>query len=596
MPLDPNISLSYQPPQIQNPLATMAQVQQLQNARLQQQTGQLELQQQQRTLAGQQALDDAMRSAVTMSPEGTPIFNRQAVSDSLSQGGFGHLVPGVLKSLTDTETAYADLAKKKADVAKVHQDLAEGTRDASGLLGVTVQKAGNTPGAAMGAIAYAKAHGLDPSVADDLAQRITANPTTDTVKQLTDNLIAQSPKAQAILKGQQEAAAATETAETRRRAEDRQQQEFAIKAPGEQATAEFAQVRNLAPQLSGAVRSGTYAQAFQALPPNIQKYYPDPATNPKDLDVLRAGMSPAEVQTGAHQTVEEQQGAQRIAIERQAQEINKQRWGFEQGGGVSPAAQMIADGKVDPQTARTMLRNNPGLLGQVQTIAGQDFGFDKLDQRYGAIKGLAPGGTGQSHTAILALNTLVHHADLGIDAIDALNHGNFVPGNAAYDAIRNLGGNPAPNDFNIVKNFLSGEAAKVAQGGVPHEAEVKDAASALATKNSPDQLKGALNTLLQIAGGRMKPMIDEGKSAGLTARNSWDSTSPDFTVLQPDSKAVLTKRGIDPNTMKPVAQGGAPPVPATMPKNVTNHEYSQSRKQWRYSTDNGKTWQTLPAQ
>lgn len=56
MPLDPNISLSYQPPQIQNPLSTLAQVQALKNQQLQSQSGQLELQQQQLNMQQQQAV------------------------------------------------------------------------------------------------------------------------------------------------------------------------------------------------------------------------------------------------------------------------------------------------------------------------------------------------------------------------------------------------------------------------------------------------------------------------------------------------------------------------------------------------------------
>ncbi|HEY6991152.1 MAG TPA: hypothetical protein VH369_22335 [Bryobacteraceae bacterium] len=585
MALDPSILTATAHPQIADPVEQMGRAAQFQNTVQQLQSGALQLQQQQRALAAQQALDQAMQKAIAVAPDGTRTFNHDAIANEMTQRGFGHLVPGLQESWTKADQARATLAKTNADLEELQRKKAAEERDHRGLLAQGIADANYNPDAAIAAIAHSD---LDDASKSGLVQQIQANATPDFVKSLVDPIRMQSPAVQKLLTDRETAGARKQTAETGTQREAREQEQFAIQKPGMQAEALQKEVSAAAIPLAQAAEKGNYAQALAALPAEVQKYFPDPAMNPKSLDVLRAGMTLAERQTAAYRQQELGIQQARLGLERQAQDINKQRWGFEQGGGVSPQAQMIADGQVDPQTARAMLRNNPGLLGQVQKIAGPDFGFDKLQQRYGAIKTLAPGGTGPSHTAILALNTLVHHADIGLDAIDALNHNNFVPGNAAYDYIRQQTGSAAPNDFNTIKNFLSGEAAKVAQGGVPHEGEVKDAAAALATKNSPDQLRGALGTLLTIAGGRMVPMIQEGKSAGLTNRNSWDSESPDFTVVQPDTKAILQKRGYDLNTMKPIAKSA---VPASIPANAIVQR-SKSTGKYRYSTDGGKSWQT----
>jgi hypothetical protein len=100
-------------------------------------------------------------------------------------------------------------------------------------------------------------------------------------------------------------------------------------------------------------------------------------------------------------------------------------------------------------------------------------------------------------------------------------------------------------------------------------------------------LKGALNTLLSIAGGRMGPMIQEGKSAGLGNRQSWDPSSADFTVVQPETKAILQKRGIDPNTMKPVPKA----APADVQTARTQYKHvAQMQNGDLIGSNDGKTW------
>lgn len=599
MPLDPNISLSYQPPQIQNPLSTLAQVQALKNQQLQSQSSQLELQNQQRTLAGQQALDNAMRTAVTMGPDGTPVFNRQAVSDSLSQGGFGHLVPGVMKSLTDTETAYADLAKKKADLTKLNQDIAQNNVDAGGLLGLTVQKAGNTPGAALGAIAFAKAHGqLDPATAESFAQRITANPTTDAVKQLTDNLIAQSPKAQTILKGQQEAAAATQQAETRRQAEERQQKEFDVKAPGERADAAKKEFQNAVPSLLRAVGTPAYAQAVQALSPDAQKIAPPPETNPTIADVTRASMTPAEAQTAAHQTVEEKQTQQRIGLEARrtaAEELQAQLakaympttpgaqnlTGEEYLKTLSPAIgnqiRQIANGE---QEAPSPSSRNPQAAAIRQAVNQYDPTFN--DNRRKAMIEYTTGGKSKP---VDAINTAIGHLDLLGEAAKALRNGSFVPGNEVYNRFASTFGAPDKTNVDSIIQRVSGELNK-ATGSIS-EGEQEAIKKNLHSGMSAQQLEGAVRTNIGLLGEAM----DTQKQDYMRATGFKEDSPKVKALITPRAQQALTKMGIDPITMKPAATGVAG-IPAGIPSDAIVQRSKANPNQYRYSTDGGKTWQT----
>ena len=332
-----------------------------------------------------------------------------------------------------------------------------------------------------------------------------------------------------------------------------------LEIPTQQVAATFAKAKLASSPLTQAAAQGpdAFKAALQQQSPDVQNLLTSLGPQPSAAAVFRALLPSDEQYKFDHTKVEEQQAAVRNAIEGEKLGIEKQRYGFDVAGGVSDIAKNIANYTVDPATVRVMLRTNPGLLTQIKA-ANPDWGEDKMAQIYGAVKTLAPGGTGPKAQTITALNTLMHHSDTGLDVVDALNNGSFTPGNAIYRKFSDTFGQPAGTDFNTVRNMIAGEFAKVAQGGAPHEAEVQAAVDNLKAANSPAQLKAGLNRMLELAGGRMVPLNEEAKSAGLTARQSWDPTSKDFTVLQPSSKEIAVRRGLDPNTLKKAAPASGP--------------------------------------
>ncbi len=276
--------------------------------------------------------------------------------------------------------------------------------------------------------------------------------------------------------------------------------------------------------------------------------------------------------TAANETAMRLQGDQRLRIEGGQLKIAQQRYGMDTAG-VSPAAQMAVDGRMDPATLRMMLRSTPGLLGQIQR-ADPQFDEATMDNRFNTLKDFSNTSNTKAGGQVLALNTLVHHADLYMQTADALKNGTFVPGNAVYNAVASAFGSAPPTQANLVARFFAGETGKVATGGVPAEGEINGILKNLGSSASPDQIKGAGQTLLQIAAGRMIPLkerVDQAKIGNVVQ------------VLGPDAKGILARRGFDPNTLAPA---GA----ATPPLVSTKAQYDAVPSGATYTEPDGKTY------
>src|SRR5262249_55628077 len=124
-----------------------------------------------------------------------------------------------------------------------------------------------------------------------------------------------------------------------------------------------------------------------------------------------------------------------------------------------------------------------------------------LDNRYQTLREFT--STGMSHAGgqALALNTLIHHADLYMQAAEALKNGTFRPGNAVYNAVATTFGAAPPTNAALVARFFASETGKVATGGVLAEGEINGILKNLGTDASPAAIAGAGKTLLQIAAG-----------------------------------------------------------------------------------------------
>ena len=166
-----------------------------------------------------------------------------------------------------------------------------------------------------------------------------------------------------------------------------------------------------------------------------------------------------------------------------------------------------------------------------------------------------PGAAGGQ---VIALNTMLHHADLYLDAAAALKNGTFKPGNEIYNKVATMFGSAPPTNAGLLAQFFASETGKVATGGVPAEGEIKSILEKMSTSGSPEAMEGAGKTLIGIAAGRMLPLKDR--------RDKWKLDKL-VDILGPDAKDVLQRRGFDPETMKPMpAGGGAGGAAGALPK------------------------------
>lgn len=215
---------------------------------------------------------------------------------------------------------------------------------------------------------------------------------------------------------------------------------------------------------------------------------------------------------------------------------------------IEARAQDVIDGNVDPATWRSMIgprgvKMYPGLYDAVKA-KDPDFGMDKLVQKYNTLREFTNMSNTKPGGQVVAINTLIHHAQLMQEVGDALKNGSFKPGNWAYNKISEMFGGAAPNDAKLVSQFLASEAGKVATGGIPAQAEIHTLMERLGSDNSPEALKSAGQQIIRIMGGRALPLQETLKKTGLDHRMS---------VIGPDAADIMKKNGFDPDTLKPLA-------------------------------------------
>ncbi len=456
---------------------------------------------------------------------------------------YGSRGAAVLEAMTKAQSTGADLAKKRGEV-----DVQ--TRDYEGSLAQMVKTGGNTPQVFEQAMQMLEGHG-HPQEAAQLRQMVAQNPAQ--LPALMEQAIANSPEQQKLVAENTTANARKKTAETGAATAE-------AKLPGEQAQAAQLVRSNAAAQLAQAATQGpeALASALDAMPHGIARQFAGAKT---PADFLKVGQT-AEQQvqatqaainatnTEADRKITQQQGAGRLSVEQQRLKMQQEQAGYEMGGGISATAKAIAAGDLDALATRQALRKNPGLISQIKQV-DPNFSELNIDKRQDVLKEFTASGNTKAGGQVIALNTLIHHADLYMQAGEALKNGSFVPGNAIYNKVAQTFGAAPPGNAALLARFFAGETGKVATGGVPAEGEINGILAHLGTNASPDQIVGAGKTLLGIAAGRMTPLqekVDDAKLNGMVR------------VIGPDAAEILTRRGFDPKTMKPAA---AAPKPAT---------------------------------
>jgi hypothetical protein len=222
------------------------------------------------------------------------------------------------------------------------------------------------------------------------------------------------------------------------------------------------------------------------------------------------------------------------------------RAGVTPGGGLSPdmesTAKAIAAGQLPAPTGMALLNpRNQRVLGRVMEI-NPSYDFTDVSAKNAAAKAFTSGQQGNALRSVATAN--VHLEQLG-ELADALQNGNMQVINRVSNWYRTNTGNPAPTNFDAVKNIIGQEVVKAIVAGGGSAGEREEAAKAFSTASSPSQLKGAIEHYRMVMGAQQQNLLEQRRAAGLS-----DSTLPKYSQgsqkgagsdIQSQADAILSR-------------------------------------------------------
>lgn len=521
--------------------------QQLQNQQLQ--SGAIDLKEKQQQISGQDALAASLRNHASTGADGALVIDHAGVIQDLSKS-HPELILGYQKS-----RAAQDEADTKLKTAKLQQNATQIEMAARAFAGATDQPGWDH------ALGTAAGFGVDtaklgiPAVYSPDAQKQVLNLALDYKDKLTTDIAAASQKTQE----------ATARAERVGKALD--------------AAAGATSQTNLDALRRAATAAGATPDELSGVPP---MYSPAAMTQYGGARLTPAQRGAAAQATAeaaetkrvhdaqiAHQTVEEQQGKQRLGfegarlgLERQTAEAQKRAMdpygtlGINknpvQGGGLHgeeflktlpPAMQgrlkQIAEGR---EAVTDRFKNSPE--GKAIMTALSQYDPEWSEQRAQIRKAFTTGPDGRN---IGNLNTAVVHLDQMHEAAKAMKNGTWQPGNRLYNSIAATFGAAAPTDYQFVMNAFAGEAASALKGNAT-DPEIAHVISTLGSKQSPEQAEGVSLTGLHTLGAKLNTYHERYQ------QQSQDNTT--WSPVLPSARDVFTRYGLGPMGAGAAAAGG----------------------------------------
>jgi len=202
--------------------------------------------------------------------------------------------------------------------------------------------------------------------------------------------------------------------------------------------------------------------------------------------------------------------------------------------GLKPQEQQYVRGLLSyqGQMPSPRARNYAATLATLTSL-DPNFNAANYDSIRKTLMDYTPGGTvGQQ---VLAFNTAMRHAGLLSDAVDQLHNGNMQLANKIGTAISvQFGNNPVTN-FNTIKTYLAGELAKGFGGGVATDSSRAEANAILSTIQSPQQLKGGLQSAVKLLQGKIGAQEDAYQA----------TVKRPVSLLDGESHKVLQKLGLE---------------------------------------------------
>jgi len=142
--------------------------------------------------------------------------------------------------------------------------------------------------------------------------------------------------------------------------------------------------------------------------------------------------------------------------------------------------------------------------------------------------------TGPEGKSIGALNTaIVHLGRLG-EAGEALQNGSFVPGNEAYNWLKDRFGSEKVTNFGLLKDAVAGEMAAALKGNAT-DIEIEKMGRSIRAANSPAQMKGVVQEGMAVLADKARTYQERYQQ-----QNAGDSWSP----ILPTAQGMLDKHKV----------------------------------------------------
>lgn len=255
-------------------------------------------------------------------------------------------------------------------------------------------------------------------------------------------------------------------------------------------------------------------------------------------------------------------GQEKLAIHTAEMKTKTQTPGTQYYGGASggddATLKAILNYTKDPKNLS--LRRGTGGVSERERLLAKahqvDPSYDETQfpVRSGVRKSFTSGADAKNLTSI---NTAVGHLDSLNQAAEDLANSKIPIWNTITNKAASATGDPRLVKFNNAANAVENEMANVFKGTGATDQEIKAWRSGLDSSQSPEQLKGSIDTLIHLMGSRLDALHQKYTSgAGKPA---------DFRFLNKNSEKILQKLGVDPASIDPSAGETVAPGPATAP-------------------------------
>jgi|SRR5579884_659632 len=157
--------------------------------------------------------------------------------------------------------------------------------------------------------------------------------------------------------------------------------------------------------------------------------------------------------------------------------------------------------------------------------------------------------SGKAASTLNAFNTATEHLQQLSSLSDALHNGDTQMFNSLANKFATASGSAAPTNFDMVKNAVAGEIAKVFKGNAT-EGEISAINSTINNAMSPDQLKGAIAQATQLMASK-RAALQQQYQQGMQGKPAFEPTNPNG-----NSQQQWEHTATGPNGHKIGARGG----------------------------------------